>query len=43
LKVSCAKDGAAKVSVVAVTTDKRATARSIREKWFMMLSLDCRR
>src|SRR6266550_5636417 len=38
LKVSCAKDGAAKVSVVAVTTDKSATARSIREKWFMILS-----
>src|SRR6266571_5081454 len=38
LKVSCAKDGAAKVSVVAVTTDNSATARSIREKWFMILS-----
>jgi len=38
LKVSCAKDGAAKVSVVAVTADKSATARVVREKWFMILS-----
>src|SRR3979490_2336304 len=38
LKVSCAKDGAAKVSVVAVTTDTSATACGIREKWFMILS-----
>src|SRR3981189_2844981 len=38
LKVSCADAGAAKASVVAVTTDNSATERRIREKWSMISS-----